>query len=69
MAKTKAPATPAPVRVYPHPSLLKRGEYLAGVGIDGADVAPELADEWFKAGLATRRAPRRATRVTLPKEA
>ena len=54
MAKKSAPepaAAPAMTHVYPAPELAERGEYLAGVGIDGAEVSPELAAEWLAAGL------------------
>lgn len=43
------------VRVYPLP--LPPGNFLAGVGEDGADVSPELAAEWLKAGLVTKSKP------------
>lgn len=45
------------VRVYPAPALAERGEFLPGVGIDGADIDDELAAEWLAAGLATTEAP------------
>ena len=44
------------VRVYPSRKL-PVGSYLPGVGVDGADVAPELAAEWIEAGLATTTPP------------
>jgi hypothetical protein len=44
------------VTVYPDPSL-PEGSFLAGVGVDGAAVAPELAAEWIEAGLATTTPP------------
>lgn len=47
----------APVHVYPSAALLERGQYLAGVGVDGADVSPELAAEWLANGLATLEPP------------
>ncbi len=56
MAKKK-PSLPDPVHVYPATAMLERGEYLAGVGVDGADVPPELAQEWVDAGLATLEPP------------
>lgn len=40
-------------KIYPHPSLAKRGENLPGIGVDGAEVPAELAAEWIAAGLAT----------------
>lgn len=56
-AKAQAPETPALLRVYPHPDLAERGEALAGVPADGAEVPYELAQEWLAAGLATKTAP------------
>ena len=38
------------VHVYP---TLPEGSFLPGVGTEGADVAPDLAAAWVKAGLAT----------------
>lgn len=55
MAKHKEPDPP--VRVYPHPDLAPRGEYLAGVGLDGVEVSADLAAEWLAAGLATDVSP------------
>jgi hypothetical protein len=66
MAKKKAPAAPATVRVYPHPDLSARNEFLAGVGADGADVEPELAKEWVEAGLAVRARPRASGGLVKP---
>lgn len=57
MAKDPAPETPALLRVYPHPDLAERGEALAGIPADGAEVPHELAEEWLEAGLATTTAP------------
>lgn len=53
MAKKQPEPAAAPVttHVYPHPALAERGDYLAGVGIDGASVSPDLAAEWLAAGL------------------
>lgn len=57
MAKNEAPETPALIRVWPSEALLARGEYLPGVGSDGAEISPELAEEWLAAGLVTTQAP------------
>lgn len=55
MSKAKAPET---IRVYPHPDLAARGENLPGIGLDGADVDPDLAAEWIAAGLAVTTRPK-----------
>lgn len=47
---------PKLVRVYPSPDL-PEGAFLAGVGVDGADVPRDRAEEWIAAGLATRTPP------------
>lgn len=57
-----APDPATLVTVYPSPELLERqqidpGAFLPGVGIAGAAVAPELAEEWTAAGLATTTPP------------
>lgn len=60
--RKKSSPAPAPdpasglVRVYPGPGLAE-GEYLPQVGIDGADVSPELAAEWLERDLVTTTAP------------
>lgn len=64
----RQPEPPDPktlVRVYPSRKL-PAGSFLPGVGIAGADVAPELAAEWIKAGLATRTAPPARKPATKP---
>ena len=53
MAKSDAPKT---VRIYPS-STLPEGSYLPGVGIDGAEVESDLAEEWVAAGLARKSRP------------
>lgn len=55
----RQPEPPDPdslVLIYPGPDL-PDGSFLPGVGIDGARVAPELAEEWLTAGLATTTPP------------
>jgi hypothetical protein len=56
MASRKS-ASPEPVVVYPAPDIVERGEYLAGVGLDGAEVPGDLAAEWLAAGLVTLNPP------------
>lgn len=60
------PKRPKTRKVYPHPSLARRGYYLAGVGVDGAEVAAELAEEWIAAGLATATRPPVSVRASRP---
>lgn len=55
------------MRVYPHPKLIARGEYLAGIGSAGADVDPEQAAELIAAGLATETAPPVSRETSAPR--
>jgi hypothetical protein len=47
------------VRVYPNPKAYARGNYLAGIPLEGAAVAPALAQEWVAAGLVSLEPPAR----------
>lgn len=47
------------VRVYPSPKLNKEaGEYLPGIGVDGADLPEAEAQDLVDRGLATTRKPK-----------
>ena len=54
------------VYVIPRPALARRGDNLPGIPAAGAFVAPELAEEWRRAGLVTIRQP---AAKAAPKEA
>lgn len=47
-------------KIYPHPDLSARKEYLPGVGIDGADVPAAEAASLVERGLAVTVKPKNA---------
>lgn len=60
------------VTVYPHPDLAARLEYLPGVGVDGAELPADEAEDLVARGLAVTTKPKAkpaADAAAEPKEA